>query len=81
MIEGYQNLNNQITQTINIIHDVSIASNEQLKGIEQINSAVTILDKTTQENAAEANNVSAIANQTLKMAQVLVEDAKTKKVS
>ena len=49
MIKGYQNLNNLINQTINIIHDVSIASNEQLKGIEQINSAVTILDKTTQE--------------------------------
>ena len=81
MINGYHNLNNLITETINIIQNVSIASNEQLKGIEQINSAVTILDKTTQENAAEANNVSAIADQTLKMAQVLVEDAKTKKVS
>ena len=80
MINGYHNLNNLITETINIIQNVSIASNEQLKGIEQINSAVTILDKTTQENAAEANNVSAISEQTLEMAQVLVEDAKTKKV-
>nr|WP_228263655.1 methyl-accepting chemotaxis protein [Aliarcobacter cibarius] len=81
MIEGYQNLNNLISQTINIIHDVSIASNEQLKGIEQINSAISILDKATQENAIETNNVSLISQKTLNMAKLLVEDAKTKKVS
>ena len=81
MIEGYQNLNNLISQTINIIHDVSIASNEQLKGIEQINSAISILDKATQENAIETNNVSLISQKTLNMAKLLVKDAKTKKVS
>ena len=81
MIEGYQNLNNLISQTINIIYDVSIASNEQLKGIEQINSAINILDKATQENAIETNNVSLISQKTLNMAKLLVEDAKTKKVS
>ncbi|MDD2508026.1 MAG: methyl-accepting chemotaxis protein [Aliarcobacter skirrowii] len=37
MIEGYNNLNRLIGETITIIQDVSIASNEQLKGIEQIN--------------------------------------------
>ncbi len=80
MIEGYHNLNSLITETINIIQSVSSASNEQLKGIEQINNAINLLDKVTQENAAEANNVSSISQNTLKMAQLLVEDAKTKKV-
>ena len=81
MIEGYNNLNRLIGETITIIQDVSIASNEQLKGIEQINDAVSNLDRVTQENAIEANNVATIANETLQMAQLLVENAKTKKVS
>ncbi|RXJ96692.1 chemotaxis protein [Arcobacter sp. AHV-9/2010] len=81
MIKGYNNLNRLIGETITIIQDVSIASNEQLKGIEQINDAVSNLDRVTQENAIEANNVATIANETLQMAQLLVEDAKTKKVS
>ncbi|PRM90837.1 chemotaxis protein [Aliarcobacter cryaerophilus] len=78
---GYSNLNKLISETIDIIQDVSIASSEQLKGIEQINDAVSILDRVTQENAAEASNVALIANETLDMAKILVEDAKTKKVS
>ena len=81
MIKGYKNLNSQIIETIEIIQNVSVASNEQLKGIEQINRAINTLDKATQENAAEASNVSLISEQTLKMAQILVQDAKTKKVS
>ena len=78
---GYNNLNKLISETIDIIQDVSIASSEQLKGIEQINDAVAILDRVTQENASEASNVAIIANETLDMAKILVEDAKTKKVS
>ena len=78
---GYNNLNKLISETIDIIQDVSIASSEQLKGIEQINDAVAILDRVTQENASEASNVALIANETLDMAKFLVEDAKTKKVS
>ena len=78
---GYNNLNKLISETIDIIQDVSIASSEQLKGIEQINDAVAILDRVTQENASEASNVALLANETLDMAKILVEDAKTKKVS
>ena len=81
MKTGYSNLNKLISETIDIIQDVSIASSEQLKGIEQINDAVSILDRVTQENASEASNVAIIANETLAMAKILVEDAKTKKVS
>ena len=76
---GYNNLNKLISETIDIIQDVSIASSEQLKGIEQINDAVAILDRVTQENASEASNVALIANETLDMAKILVEDAKNKK--
>jgi methyl-accepting chemotaxis protein len=81
MSNGYNNLNQLISQTINIIQDVSVASNKQLSGIEQINHAVSILDKVTQENANEASNVAKFADETLLMAQILVNDAKSKKVN
>ncbi|MEA1914519.1 MAG: methyl-accepting chemotaxis protein [Campylobacterota bacterium] len=78
MITGYEDLNTHISETIHIIEDVSSASKEQMTGIEQINDAVTMLDRVTQENAAEANNVAQIATQTLSMANDLVADAQTK---
>ena len=43
MIEGYKELNKNISETINIIEDVSAASKEQMLGIEQINQAVNML--------------------------------------
>ncbi|MEJ5169214.1 MAG: methyl-accepting chemotaxis protein, partial [Arcobacteraceae bacterium] len=79
MIKGYQELNSHITETLRIIDDVSTSSKEQMQGIEQINDAVTMLDRVTQENASEANNVSLIASDVQEMAQSLVNDAKTKK--
>ena len=81
MSNGYNNLNTLISETINIIQEVSVASNEQLTGIEQINHAISILDKVTQENTNEANNVALFADETLLMAQILVNDAKNKKVN
>ena len=81
MSKGYEELNNAISETIDIIQDVSSASNEQLTGIEQINDAVSILDKVTQENANEATNVAKYTSETLELAHLLVEDAKTKKVN
>ena len=78
MIKGYDELNTHITQTIQIIQDVSISSNEQMQGIEQINSMVTLLDQVTQENAIQVNNVATISTQTQKMAEELVNKAKTK---
>ena len=79
MIKGYQTLNTHINETIRLIEDVSSASKEQMQGIEQINDAVTILDRVTQENASEANNVSNIASEVRTMADELVSDAKSKR--
>ncbi|PLY07885.1 MAG: hypothetical protein C0625_04055 [Arcobacter sp.] len=79
MIKGYDDLNNHIGATINLIEDVSNASKEQMSGIEQINAAVTMLDRVTQENASEANQVKSIANEVATMANDLVADASAKK--
>ncbi len=79
MIQGYEELNTHITETIGIIDDVSSASKEQMTGIEQINDAVNMLDRVTQENASESTNVLNIAQELTSIANDLLEDAKHKK--
>ena len=79
MIKGYEALNNNTNETINLIEDVSAASKEQMTGIEQINDAVTMLDRVTQENAHEASSVAEIAVDVSKLANDLVSDASSKK--
>ena len=79
MIDGYKELNKFISETIHIIEDVSRASKEQMTGIEQINDAVNMLDRVTQENASESNHVKSIAQDVLQLANELLADAKSKK--
>ena len=78
MILGYNELNNNISKTIELISDVEDASKEQQKGIEQINDAVTNLDQQTQENASIASQSQDIANTTSTIAQDIVRDADEK---
>ena len=78
MIKGYEGLTEHFNETIGLIEDVSAASKEQMTGIEQINDAVTMLDRVTQENAHEANSVAQIAKDVSDMANDLVSDAKAK---
>ncbi|QKJ23967.1 methyl-accepting chemotaxis protein [Poseidonibacter lekithochrous] len=79
MIKGYETLNTHISETIGIIEDVSSSSREQMTGIEQINDAITMLDRVTQENASEANQTTNISNEVSEMANQLVTDAQNKK--
>jgi methyl-accepting chemotaxis protein len=78
MIDGYANLNNNIKNTMNLIDEVTEASKEQQKGIEQINDTINELDKKTQENAAVASDANQIALQTSQIAKTIVDDAKSK---
>ena len=79
MINGYKELNKNISETINIIEDVSGASKEQMLGIEQINQAVNMLDRVTQENAFESNQIKEISQSVSTLAYELLTDAKSKK--
>lgn len=79
MIEGYNGLNGNIAQTIELINSVSNASKEQQIGIEQINDAVNTLDKQTQQNASVANNAQGIAKHTSVIAKKIVQNANDKK--
>ena len=78
MIDGYSELNENITRTIELISDIESASKEQQVGIEQINDAVSSLDKQTQQNANIATNTQNIANQTQQLAVTIVENADQK---
>ena len=78
MITGYEKLNENIIQTINLISDVRNGSKEQLTGIEQINDAVNLLDRQTQQNATIATQTKDIAMLTDKIAKIVVKDANSK---
>jgi len=62
MIEGYSELNSKIDQTKTIIDDVTVVSKDQQSRIEQINDAISQIDKMTQENAINASNLNQISN-------------------
>jgi methyl-accepting chemotaxis protein len=78
MLEGYKELNQKITNTINLIQDIEMSSKEQLMGIEQINDAVNGLDQKTQQNAQVASQAHHIAVLTDEIAKLIVSNANAK---
>ncbi len=78
MIEGYNELNENISKTIEIISKVESASKTQQLSIEQINDAINSLDQQTQQNASIASQTNDIASQTDEIAKLIVADADEK---
>jgi methyl-accepting chemotaxis protein len=78
MINGYKELNKNITNTINLIQDIEMSSKEQLTGIEQINDAVNSLDRQTQQNAMVASETHEVAVITDTIAKLVVSSANEK---
>ena len=78
MIHGYKELNENITNTINLISDIEMSSKEQLSGIEQINDAVNSLDRQTQQNASIASQTHDVAVITDEIAKLVVSNANAK---
>ena len=78
MIDGYKELNQSITNTINLISDIEMSSKEQLSGIEQINDAITQLDQQTQQNASIASQTHDVAVLTDEIAKLVVNSANAK---
>ena len=62
-----------------VISNISTTYSEQMQGIEQINSAISSLDQSTQENAVIAAQTSEIATQTASMSSSLVEETSKNK--
>jgi len=78
MIAGYENLNRNISSTIDLIEHVSTASKEQSSGMQQINDAVNNLDHITQKNAQNASNADSVAQNTKKISDVIISNANAK---
>ena len=78
MISGYKMLNENISQTIELIKSIEGSSKEQLAGIEQINDAISALDQQTQQNAIIASQTYEVAVQTDTIAKLVVSNANAK---
>ena len=78
MIDGYNKVDENISKTIELISQVNLSSNEQQRGIEQINDAINLLDHKTQENAAISNKTYDIAIQTDTLAKLIVQKTNEK---
>jgi methyl-accepting chemotaxis protein len=61
MIDGYGVLNENIQKTISLIDKVTSSSKEQSDAMIQINDAISLLDKSIQNNATEAQQISDMA--------------------
>jgi methyl-accepting chemotaxis protein len=72
MSTGYENLNSHVSNTISIIDEVSHASLEQQKSIEQINKAISSLDENTQINAQNAQYISGLCSSISTLSQELI---------
>lgn len=79
MIDGLETLNAKISETVTIVENVALASNEQMVGIRQIGSAVEELEKVTQENAQTAEKTDSIAEDVAALASQIVKEAGAKK--
>ena len=64
---------------VQAINEMSTGVKEQAIGISQINEAMGLLDKLTQDNTAIANDTSLISTEVSQMARQTVEDVKKKK--
>ncbi len=75
MINGYEELNENIKFTLEKIEQVATASKEQEAGIVQINDAVNLLDQATQQNAQIAEQISKMSTNIAYMSDSLVTAA------
>ena len=79
MIEGFELLDKNIESTNTLIDNVTDGVNEQLSGMNQINSAINQLDRDTQNNANMANKTNQIAIDTQSISQTIFSNANEKK--
>jgi len=66
-----QDIDESIHKVSNLISEVSSASTEQAQGIDQVNTAVSNMDKVTQQNAANAEESSSSSEELSAQAQNL----------
>ena len=76
MSTDYEEMIVNINKTVELIDIISNSSKEQELGVQQINNAINDIDKSTQENAAIAQDVSSISINNYNVAKEMVEASK-----
>jgi methyl-accepting chemotaxis protein len=66
-----QNIVVGIQQVTEIINEISVASNEQAQGIDQVNKAIVQMEGVTQQNAALVEQAAAAAESMREQAETL----------
>jgi methyl-accepting chemotaxis protein len=72
MSSGYEELNEKVKSTTQIIHDVSVASTRQHESIKQINDSIANLDKNTQINAQNSQYIAQLSQSISYLAEDLI---------
>ena len=78
MTTGYEQLNQNIVQTTQLISDVESSSKEQLNNIQQINEAANQLDNQTQQIASIASKTQEVATGTNNIAKMILDNVNKK---
>ena len=73
MSTDYEEMIININKTVELIDIISTSSKEQELGVVQINNAINDIDKSTQENASIAQDVSSISANNYNVAKQMVE--------
>jgi hypothetical protein len=69
--QALQGIAGDITQVSDLLNGITTAANEQAQGVEQINVAVSQMDKVTQQNAAGAEESASAAEELSAQAQTV----------
>jgi len=67
--KSLENITGSNKETTQLISEVAVASEEQMAGMDQINKAISELDKMTQQNAAMVEEVSTLSEDVLNKAR------------
>lgn len=78
--EKVQNVTPKISEVVSLIGEISTASIEQTRGVEQVNAAITELNVVTQQNAAHAEEIAASAEEINQMVSEMNQAIKVFKV-
>jgi len=80
MKDEYVKLNEHIESTIDLIENVTHASQKQQQSIEQINTNMNIIQEHTMQSVNMADDALGISSKTSDLAATIVEEASSKKI-
>ena len=73
MKDDYQNLNQNIAKTVELIETIVSANKEQSIGIAQVEDALNEIDKAVQKNSSVSDDVSVISSQVYNVSKNILE--------